>query len=150
MLNIYSVKEGEFMRATILILSTVLLFIPAISAAQMHGGGMHGGGSGQMMCEQHMTGQGMSHNMGMMCNMMKDMQQMMGGPMTPEQHQRMMDMMNQMGQMMQQMGGSMTPQIEQQQQLQLQEMQQRLNALKSQAQKQGPGQGQPAPAEHKH
>ncbi len=55
------------MRATILILSAVLILIPGISAAQMHEG-MHGSGAGQqhMMGGQQMMGQGMMNNMGIM------------------------------------------------------------------------------------
>jgi hypothetical protein len=73
-------------RLMIVILAGALILVQGPMAAQEHPGGMHGGGSGQ----QHMMGQGMMHNMGMMDQMMGDMQQMMGqGHMTPEQQRQM-------------------------------------------------------------
>ena len=72
-----------------MLLVAILTLGAGTGAAQMHGGGSEH----PMMGGQHMMGSGMNHNMGMMCNMMGDMQHMMGARMTSEQHQQMLDMM---------------------------------------------------------
>jgi len=127
-----------------MLLVAILTLGAGAGVAQMHGGSEH-----PRMGGQHMMGPDMNQNMGIMCNMMSDMQHMMGGRMPPEQHQQMMDMMNQMGRMMQEMGGPQGSQIQAQHQKQLQEMQQRLNAMKSQMPTQPPG-AKPKQEEHKH
>ena len=44
------------MRTIIIILAAFLLMTPGISAAQMHGGGMHGGSGSMMGSGQHHDG----------------------------------------------------------------------------------------------
>ncbi len=128
-------------RLIIAVLAGVLSLGYGSVAAQEHpGGGMQGRGAGQ----QHMMSPGMMHNMGMMSDMMRDMQQIMGSQrMTPEQYQQMMQMMNRMGQMMQEMQGPQAAQMEPQHTRQLKEMEQQLKGLKEQMQKQ-------KQQEHKH
>jgi len=133
---------------TLLMLILVfVLAIPALAAAQMHGGsGQHMGtgqhmGSGQyggqhMGTGQHMMGPGMRNNFGMMSNMMGDMHQMLqSGRLTPEQEQQMLGWMDQMGGMMQQWRGPQGAQLEAQHRQQLQQMQQNLQQMKNQVQK---------------
>ncbi|MHB9071956.1 MAG: hypothetical protein ACYC6G_00370 [Desulfobaccales bacterium] len=95
------------------------------------------------------------HNMGMMSEIMRDMQQLMNdGRMTPEQQREMADMMNQMSQIMREM---LTPQpweVEERHHRQLQEIQRRHKALIKDMQKQQKGKVQPGPKpnpeEHEH
>lgn len=127
---------------TLIIFMTGVLFIIT---------GLQGEGAAQqLMPGIHASGRSV-HNMGMMSEMMRDMQQLMSdGRMTPEQQREMSNMMDQMSQMMREM---LTPQagdVAERHRRQLQEMQRRLKVLKKEVQKQKKGQVQPNPEEHEH
>ncbi len=81
-------------------------------------------------------GPGKIQNLGIMSDMMRDMQQTGSKPMTREQHQQMNQMMGQMGQILQQMQGHMNPQMEQQHTQQLREMQRQLRHMRHEVEKQ--------------
>ncbi|MDP3181480.1 MAG: hypothetical protein Q8M54_01530, partial [Desulfobaccales bacterium] len=96
------------MRAIFLMILLATVAPPDMALAQMPGqaGGQHMKGHGMMGQGQGMMDQGMAGNLGIMSNMMRDMQQMMGqGQMSPEHQRQMLDLMNQMGGMMQEMCG---------------------------------------------
>lgn len=106
----------------------------------------------QMRPGMHVGGRGV-HTMGMMADIMREMDQIMKEPrLTPEQRREMRDMMDQMGQMMRQMAAPQAGEVEERQHRQLQEMQRRLKTLKNEVQKQKKGPVQPGakPEEHKH
>lgn len=121
----------------------VIMFLTAILV--MMPGVQREGSSQQMMPGVHVRGQ-MVHSMGMMSEIMKDMDQMRReGRMTPEQQQEISDMMNQMGYMMRQMSTTQPRHVEEDQHRKLKKMQERLKILKRQVQKQKKVQGQPGP-----
>jgi hypothetical protein len=113
-------------RVAMFLLTVVLvLALPALGVAQMHGGQ-----------GQHMMGPGMTNNFGMMSGIMGEMHQMMqSGQLTPEQQQQMLKWMNQMGGMMQQWGGPQGAQLQAQHQQQLRQMQQQLQQMRGQMQR---------------
>lgn len=108
--------------------------------------GMSKEGSGQHMHPgTHVAGQ-MVHSMGMMSEIMKDINQLTReGGLTPEQQQEISDMMNQMGKMMRQMHTPQGRQVEEEQHRQLTKMQKRLKAMKKQVEKQRKKQAPPGP-----
>jgi hypothetical protein len=112
--------------------------LPVITAILVMMLGMPRDGSGQHMHggEPHVRGQ-MVHTMGMMSDIMKDINQLKSeGWMTPEQQREVSDMVSQMGHMMRQMSTAQPRQVEEEQHRQLKQMQERLKALKRQVQKQ--------------
>jgi hypothetical protein len=120
-----------------LFLSALLVAVPGLGLAQMHGGGMHGGGAGQQtMSGQHTMGPDYRGNAETMNEMMRDMNQLRGkGSLTPEHQREMQQMMDQLGDMRQQMRSSQGADMQVQHQRQLREMQQHLNSIKSQTQR---------------
>jgi glycine/serine hydroxymethyltransferase len=101
--------------------------------------------SQQMRSGMHVGGRGV-HSMGMMSEIMKDMEQLMKEPQaTPEQRREMSGMIDQMGQVMQEMATPQPGEVEERHHRQLQEMQKRLKALKKEVLKQKKGQVQPGP-----
>ncbi|MEJ2069953.1 MAG: hypothetical protein P8X65_06345 [Syntrophobacterales bacterium] len=125
-------KVGMFLLTAVLVLA-----IPALVAAQMHGGqGQRGQGQHMMGQYQYMMGPGMTNNFGMMSGIMGEMHQMMqSGQLTPGQQQQMLKWMNQMGGMMQQWGGPQGAQLQAQHQQQLRQMQQQLQQMRGQMQR---------------
>ena len=106
-------------RITVFVVLVAFLLAPAISAAQMQGGG-----KGQQMKTQ------MHANMGMMADMMGKIYEMMNnGKATSEQWQEMMDIMEQMIQMMKEMSVPHGGQMQERHQTQLQDMNKRINTL---------------------
>jgi ElaB/YqjD/DUF883 family membrane-anchored ribosome-binding protein len=101
--------------------------------------------SQQMRSGMHVGGRGV-HSMGMMSEIMKDMEQLMKEPQaTPEQRREMSGMIDQMGQVMQEMATPQPGEVEERHHRQLQEMQKRLKVLKKEVLKQQKGQVQPEP-----
>lgn len=144
--------KGIEMKTKICHLPPVIIFITAILVMML---GMQRDGTGQQMRPgMHVGGRGV-HSMGMMSEIMKDMDQMMKEPqLTPEQRREMMDMMDQMGQVMREMATPQPGEVEERHHRQLQEMQKRLKALKKEVLKQKKGQVQPGskpqPEAHEH